>query len=311
MEWFRMYSEFASDAKVQSMSEAMQRRLMMLLCLRCSNALVTLQNDEIAFALRISEAELSETKVLFLKKGFVDESWEIMNWDKRQFISDSSAARVAKHRAAKKEGRQHDQTAVHPNSNVTVTPQNRTETEQNRTDSVPNGTGADAPSGQSEKPVEQMTKDELWAAGKSLLQQSGMPGKQCGSFVGKLVKDYGSEIVIEAVQSAVVERPADPASFLKAACMARKGEGGKTLIPWHATDSGVIAKGEGMDPPMRPHPGESMLQFKARLLAAIENDGKPPDPKPKPALVITNEAKGHKPEGLAPLKSLIKIREPA
>ena len=34
------------------MSEAMQRRLVMLLCLRCSNALVTLQDDEIAFALR-------------------------------------------------------------------------------------------------------------------------------------------------------------------------------------------------------------------------------------------------------------------
>lgn len=308
MEWFRMYSEFASDAKVQSMSEAMQRRLMMLLCLRCSNALVTLQDDEIAFALRISEDELAETKVVFLRKGFIDDTWEIMNWDKRQFVSDSSAERVAKHRAkvkAKAAGLKCDTETA---SNVTVTPQNRTDTEHNRTDSVPNGTGDESPSGQS---VEQMTKDELWAAGKSLLQQSGMPGKQCGSFVGKLVKDYGSEIVIEAVQSAVVERPADPASFLKAACMARKGEGGKTLIPWHATDAGVIAKGEGMDPPMHPHPGETMLQFKARLLAAIENDGKPPDPKPKPALVITNEAKGHKPEGLAPLKSLIKIREPA
>jgi hypothetical protein len=103
MEWFRMYSEFASDPKVQSMSEAMQRRLMMLLCLRCSNTLVTLQDDEIAFAMRISDEELAETKALFIRKGFVDEAWEIANWDKRQFVSDSSAARVAKHRAAKKE----------------------------------------------------------------------------------------------------------------------------------------------------------------------------------------------------------------
>ncbi|WP_258096325.1 hypothetical protein, partial [Klebsiella pneumoniae] len=30
------------------------------------------------------------------------------------------------------------------------------------------------------KTAEQMTKDELWAAGKSLLQQSGMPKEQCG-----------------------------------------------------------------------------------------------------------------------------------
>ena len=129
MEWFRMYSEFASDPKVQSMSEAMQRRLMMLLCLRCSNTLVTLQDDEIAFALRITDEELADTKVLFMRKNFINDTWEIMQWDKRQFVSDSSAARVAKHRAAKKQGG--EQT-----SNVTVTPQNRADTEQiqNRTD---------------------------------------------------------------------------------------------------------------------------------------------------------------------------------
>ncbi len=130
MDWFRMYSEFSHDPKVQSMPEAMQRRLVMLLCMRCSNALVTLHETEIAFALRITEEELSATKVLFLRKGFVDDSWEIMNWDKRQFISDSSAARVAKHRAAKKEGRQPTQTEDETACNVTVTTQNRTDTEQ-------------------------------------------------------------------------------------------------------------------------------------------------------------------------------------
>jgi hypothetical protein len=137
MEWFRMYSEFASDPKVQSMTEAMQRRLMMLLCLRCSNTLVTLQDDEIAFALRISEEELSETKALFMRKNFIDDTWEILQWDKRQFVSDSSAARVAKHRASKKEGAQEPIKTHVTDGNVTVTPQNRTDTdtEQNRTDS--------------------------------------------------------------------------------------------------------------------------------------------------------------------------------
>lgn len=129
MEWFRMYSEFASDPKVQSMSEAMQRRLMMLFCLRCSNTLVTLQDDEIAFALRISNEELAETKVLFIRKGFINEAWEIGNWDKRQFVSDSSATRVARHRSRRKEEEIQE-------CNVTVTPQNRTDTEQiqNRTE---------------------------------------------------------------------------------------------------------------------------------------------------------------------------------
>lgn len=62
------------------------------------------------------------------------------------------------------------------------------------------------------------TKDELWAAGKSLLSQAGMPEKQCGSFIGKLAKDFGNDAVLAAVRAAVVERPADPASWLRAAC---------------------------------------------------------------------------------------------
>lgn len=85
--------------------------------------------------------------------------------------------------------------------------------------SVPNGTGADAP-----KSPEQMTKDELWSAGKSLLMAADMPKAQCGSFVGKLVKDYTDAVVIEAVRAAVVARPADPAQYLKAACQRMAGQ---------------------------------------------------------------------------------------
>jgi hypothetical protein len=96
---------------------------------------------------------------------------------------------------------------------------------KNRNLSVPDGTDAGA-SGNSpaEKSAEQLTKDELWAAGKSLLMQAGMPKAQCGSYVGKLVKDYGDQIVIDAVRTAVVERPADAASFLKATCQTLAGQ---------------------------------------------------------------------------------------
>lgn len=123
--WFRFYSEFAHDPKVQMMSEAMQRRLVMLFCLRCSNALVTLQVTEIAFHLRVTDAELEETKQLFVAKGFIDSDWNIENWDKRQFKSDSSAPRVAKHRANKKEASNADVTLQVTNSNALE--QNRTE----------------------------------------------------------------------------------------------------------------------------------------------------------------------------------------
>ena len=102
--WFRMYSEFATDAKVQSMSEAMQRRLMMLFCLRSCDVLVTLHDDELAFQLRITDEELAETKALFLRKGFINDAWEIINWDKRQFTSDRSSHRTAAYRERKKNG---------------------------------------------------------------------------------------------------------------------------------------------------------------------------------------------------------------
>ena len=109
--WFRMYAEFATDPKVQMLSESMQRRFMMLLCLRCSNGDVTLQDDEVAFQLRISNEEWADTKALLIAKGLIDLSAKPCAWAKRQYASDSSAARVSAHREKKKQA-----------CNVTVTP---------------------------------------------------------------------------------------------------------------------------------------------------------------------------------------------
>ena len=109
--WFRLYAEFATDPKVQMMSEAMQRRYIMLLCLRCSNGDVTLHDAEIAFQLRISDEEWSATKQEFAARKLIREDNQPGAWDKRQFTSDLSAERVSRHRAAKKRA-----------CNVTVTP---------------------------------------------------------------------------------------------------------------------------------------------------------------------------------------------
>jgi hypothetical protein len=128
MDWFRLYGEFATDPKVQSMPEVMQRRLVMVMCLRCSNVLATLHDDEIAFALRVTDADLAETKALFMRKGFIDEGWNLVNWDKRQYVSDSSTERSRRHRERKKGG-------VQQPCNVAATPPDTeadTEAEQNR-----------------------------------------------------------------------------------------------------------------------------------------------------------------------------------
>ncbi len=110
MQWFRLYQEFATDPKVQMLSEANQRRLVMLFCFRC-NSDVTLHDEEITFQLRISPEEWATTKAEFIRRGFMNDDNEVLNWDKRQYISDSSNQRVKKFRESRKR-----------ECNVTVTP---------------------------------------------------------------------------------------------------------------------------------------------------------------------------------------------
>jgi len=90
------------------MSEANQRRLIMLFCFRCDvteMSQVTSHDDEVAFQLRISDEEWRVTKELFIAKGFITEDNEIVNWDKRQFISDSSKNRTQAYRARIKQAK--------------------------------------------------------------------------------------------------------------------------------------------------------------------------------------------------------------
>jgi len=124
VEWFRMYGEFATDPKVQMMSEAMQRRLVMLLCLECSNGIetfhVTERETSIAFALRVTEEILAETKAVFLAKGFINDDWTLANWEKRQYVSDSSTARVRAHREKKKKEAEERETRMRRSSHFTT-----------------------------------------------------------------------------------------------------------------------------------------------------------------------------------------------
>ncbi|WP_256574600.1 DnaT-like ssDNA-binding domain-containing protein [Pseudomonas sp. B15(2017)] len=135
MDWFRLYGEFATDPKVQMMSEAMQRRLVMLFCLECSNGIetfhVTERETSIAFAMRVTEEILAETKAVFLAKGFINDDWTLANWEKRQYVSDSSTARVKAHREKKKKEAAERETRMKRSSNAPE--QNRTDTEQKET----------------------------------------------------------------------------------------------------------------------------------------------------------------------------------
>jgi hypothetical protein len=144
------------------LSEAMQRRYVMLMCLRCSEVLETLHETEIAFQLRLSTGELDETKQLFISKNFIDEHWNLLNWDKRQFVSDSSTMRVARHRNKKKQVSNADETLQKRPSNAIDTDTD-TEQIQKRTTSVSTPIGV---------------SDSVWQEFKSLRKAKKAPISQ-------------------------------------------------------------------------------------------------------------------------------------
>lgn len=134
-QWFRLYSEFMADPKIQMMAEHDQRRFVMLLCMKC-NTDATLQDEDAAFQMRISNDEWLKTKQIFLSKNLINQQNEPTNWNKRQYKSDSSTERSKLCREKKKSPEEDSATSLQRRCNVAATPpeQNRTEQIQNRTD---------------------------------------------------------------------------------------------------------------------------------------------------------------------------------
>jgi hypothetical protein len=105
-----MYGEFLTDSKVQMLSEADQRRFIMVLCIRSSNGDVTLQDADVAFQLRISDEEWTATKARFIARNLIGEDNHPVKWGKRQYVSDRSNERVIRHRQKLKQAGSDDVT---------------------------------------------------------------------------------------------------------------------------------------------------------------------------------------------------------
>jgi hypothetical protein len=127
--WFRLYHEFATDPKVQMLSEADQRRFIMLLCLRCCNGDETLHDAEVAFQLRISVDEYATTKATLMAKKLIDKDNKPVAWSERQFDSDSSTPRVKAYRDRKKAERNGDETLQKQQGSAEGTKRNVIDTE--------------------------------------------------------------------------------------------------------------------------------------------------------------------------------------
>lgn len=113
-------------------------------------------------------------------------------------------------------------------------------------DSVAKATGGKPPAVDEKDEGKPDPRRELYEAGKSLLSAQGMPKAQTGSFITKLAQDYGQDAALEAVRSAVSNRPLEAAAYLKATCQRLKGER-KDPITVPSTDTGAEKFKAAMD----------------------------------------------------------------
>jgi len=97
--WFYFNSDFSENPKIQTLTESLQRRLVMLLCEQCKPPL----NDaERAYHWRVSEDELQQTKAIFLDRDFIDENWNPIGFDKASQPLNQSTVRTRRYRARHK-----------------------------------------------------------------------------------------------------------------------------------------------------------------------------------------------------------------
>lgn len=127
MRWFRFYSEALDDPKVQRLSPHLFRTWVNLLCLASGNKGALPGDDDLAFRLRMSVQDIAQQMDDLILAGLIDLDGKggrfPHNWSGRQYDSDSSTARVLKHRKNK------EKTERNVSCNVSVTAQNRTDSE--------------------------------------------------------------------------------------------------------------------------------------------------------------------------------------
>jgi len=123
--WFRMYTEAVDDEKLRLLAFEDRWHYVAILCLKGQGLLdddsdPSLRMRKIAVKMGVQLRELDEIARRLAEVGLVDQdTLQPVKWDIRQFRSDSSRERVAKHRENQRN--QQDSEVKRP-CNVTVTP---------------------------------------------------------------------------------------------------------------------------------------------------------------------------------------------
>lgn len=127
--WFRMYSDFMFDEKIEFIAFEDQRHYVFILCMKNAGVLDKeyaqpgMLERVISKRLGLYGEAFESAKKRLIDAGLIDSEFHPVAWDKRQFLSDSSAERVKAYRDRLKKD-------VKRPCNVTVTVQETdTETE--------------------------------------------------------------------------------------------------------------------------------------------------------------------------------------
>lgn len=70
--------------------------------------------------------------------------------------------------------------------------------------------------------VNDPVKEEIWKTGRQLLEGEGKSRENAGSLLGKMCKDYGQKLVLDAVRDCAKVTPAKPSEWLFARCQERR-----------------------------------------------------------------------------------------
>jgi hypothetical protein len=140
MKWFRLYHDLPSDRKLRRFTVQQKWAWIVLLCLASDSAprgvIVGEDEDDIA---DYCGFESTQDYQYFLDKlrqrGMIEpipNGIKISKWDERQFESDSSSARVARHRAAKNNAPETLQEASQERDSIA--PENREQIQKSESD---------------------------------------------------------------------------------------------------------------------------------------------------------------------------------
>lgn len=102
--WFRMYSDFMFDEKVEFLSFEDQRHYVFILCMKNAGLLDKdygqpgMLDRVVAKRLGLYGEAFESAKRRLIEAGLVGDGFQPLAWEKRQYISDSSTDRVKAHR---------------------------------------------------------------------------------------------------------------------------------------------------------------------------------------------------------------------